>query len=150
MDQQIVFASDHAGFHLKQAIIYWLRRESTIYTIHDIGVHSPQSIDYPDIAAQLAQYLKDHPDSKAVAICGSGNGICLALNRFPHIRAILGWSEQAVIMGRKHNDANVLCLSGWWTPIMDAVNFVKIFIQTPFEGGRHSRRVQKLSSIKFP
>ncbi len=141
----LFLASDHAGYPLKVAIIQWLDRQNIAY--QDLGVHSPESVDYPDIAARLADALADEPNRLGIAICGSGNGICMALNRYRFIRAALCWTEELARYARAHNNANVLCLSGWFLSAHQAFQIIRVFLETEFEGGRHLRRVEKLSIV---
>ena len=143
--RKIYFAADHAGFPLKEGILSLMRRWLPEIEAIDLGTYSADSVDYPDFSFRLAETLATDREAFGVGICGSGNGICMGLNRFAHIRAIYGWNEEVVRLGRLHNDANVLCLSGWFLSIRQAFSFVKIFITTPFEGGRHTPRVRKLS-----
>ncbi len=139
----LFLASDHAGYPLKVAITQWLDRQNIPY--QDLGVHSPESVDYPDIARRLATALADNPGGLGIALCGSGNGICIALNRYRFIRAALCWTEELARYARAHNNANVLCLSGWFLSAHQAFQIVRVFLETEFEGGRHLRRVEKLS-----
>lgn len=147
LTRTLAIACDHAGYGLKESLLLFLERHVQEVEVVDLGTHSRQSVDYPDSAKMLAEFLKEHPEAMGIGICGSGNGICMALNRFPHIRAAYGWNPEIVRLARAHNNANVLCLSGWWIPPQEAFHFVQIFLTTPFEGGRHIRRVEKLHQL---
>jgi ribose 5-phosphate isomerase B len=139
---KIYIASDHAGFQLKQELkqmhpeIEWM----------DLGPASEDRVDYPDYAEKLAVTLKASPNHKGVLICGSGQGMAIKANRYPHIRAALCWNEEIAILSRGHNDANVLCLGSRHTEPELAADILTAFINAEFEGGRHSDRVKKLGS----
>jgi ribose 5-phosphate isomerase B len=112
----------------------------------DLGPGSTDSVDYPDFAAALCEQLKPEiGESLGVLICGSGQGMAMKANRYPHIRAALCWSEEITRLARQHNDANVLCLPGRHLVFQTAMNLLNTFLETEFEGGRHQRRVDKLS-----
>lgn len=139
----IFIASDHAGFHLKQAIIKNIESEFI-----DLGATSDQRVDYPDYAHQLAKKIEESIENKSPAfgilICGSGQGMAISANRHAKIRAALCWNENIAKLARSHNDANVLCLSS--REVDEATNFrvIKAFLETAFEGGRHTQRIQKI------
>ena len=111
----------------------------------DLGAHSTDSVDYPDYAKQLCAQLKNSNESFGVLICGSGQGMAIAANRHPHIRAALCWSEEVAKLSRAHNNANVLCLGSRLITIEVAQQILKVFLTTQYEGGRHDQRVAKLS-----
>ncbi len=113
----------------------------------DLGVHEAQSVDYPDFALLLAQALETGRASRGILVCGSGIGMSIAANRFPYIRAALVHDAYGARMCRQHNDANVLVLGERTTGIDVAKDCVEIFLNTPFEGGRHARRVDKLTEL---
>ncbi|NPA33388.1 MAG: ribose 5-phosphate isomerase B [Chlorobi bacterium] len=142
---KVYLASDHAGFPLKMGIIDYLKRNNIEF--EDLGTDGIDSVDYPDYARKLALALKDDPSGLGIAICGSGNGICISMNKFPHIRGALCWNEELALLARAHNNANVLCLSGWFVPVYTAHKIVKVFLETEFEGGRHQRRVDKITQL---
>lgn len=138
---KIFIASDHAGFFLKSFLIKELARSG--FTLADLGCDSPEeSVDYPDYAQKLSKKIKDE---FGILICGSGIGICIAANRFKHIRAALCSNIKAARLARSHNDANVLCLGARMTGDASALKIVKTFLGGKFEGERHARRVEKLS-----
>jgi ribose 5-phosphate isomerase B len=140
----ILIASDHAGFQLKEA----LKKKATVLniTFEDLGTHSIESVDYPDFANVLCEKLKKLPTgSLGVLICGSGVGVSIAANRHPQIRAVLAESVITAQLGREHNHANVLCLGARFTPEHTALLILKTFIEAiPDLGERHIRRIQKL------
>lgn len=137
---KIAIASDHAGFELKE----YLKVNITEYEVIDLGCYSPESVDYPDYGHQLADLVESGEVSFGIAICGSGNGINMTVNKHAGIRGALCWDEEIVRLARAHNDANVLSLPGRFISKEKALQFVNIFLKTPFEGGRHSKRIQKI------
>ncbi len=143
MKHTIAIASDHAGFELKET----LKRdiEQLGYAVNDLGTKDVQSVDYPDFAAALVEWMRAHAGSRGVLICGSGIGMSIAANRHKDIRAALVHNAEEAQLARKHNDANVLCLGARTTTKEDAEAALKAFLTTDFEGGRHAGRVTKLS-----
>lgn len=139
-NSEILIASDHAGFDLKQHLIAHFPNLKW----RDLGTYSTESVDYPDYATKLAEDLKKNPDGLGVLVCGSGQGMAIRANRFNHIRAALCWNEEIAGLARAHNDANVLCLPGRQIDAALANKILNRFLQTPFEGGRHQKRVDKL------
>lgn len=135
---KIFIASDHAGFSLKNKIIEKLDHEWI-----DLGPQNEDRVDYPDFADQLARTLK--PGQFGVLICGSGQGMCMRANRYSHIRAALCWSKESAELARRHNDANVVCLGARLLAEDTVFEILDIFFKSPFEGGRHADRVEKLS-----
>lgn len=140
---KIYLSSDHAGGELRRAIAAHL--SDLGHEIQDLGPASDESVDYPDYGAKLAKAMEDDPQARGVAICGSGIGISIAVNRFPWVRAALVGDATAARLCREHNDANVLALGQRLTGVAVALDCVDIFIKTEFEGGRHARRVDKLA-----
>ena len=141
---KIYLSSDHAGGELRRTIAAYL--SDLGHMIEDLGPASDESVDYPDYGAKLARAMQDDPDARGVAICGSGIGISIAVNRFPWVRAALVGDATAARLCREHNDANVLALGQRLTGVAVALDCVDIFMKTEFEGGRHARRVDKLAS----
>lgn len=137
----IYIGCDHGGFELKEKI----KTAFPGYKFVDFGTNTIDSVDYPDFASQVCEALKSDPTSRGILICGSGQGMAMRANKYSHIRAALVWSNEVTRLSREHNDANVLCLGGRLIPSTEAVEFVKIFLQTEFAGGRHSVRVSKIS-----
>lgn len=141
---KIYLSSDHAGCALRRTIAAHLI--DLDHGVEDLGPATDESVDYPDYGAKLAKAMQEDPDSRGVAVCGSGVGISIALNRFPWMRAALVGDATAARLCREHNDANVLALGERLTGVAVALDCVDIFLKTEFEGGRHARRVDKLES----
>ena len=142
----IGLASDHAGFELKQHVIAWLEAKGWAYK--DFGTYSSDSCDYPDFAHPLAQAVEGGECYPGIAICGSGEGISMTLNKHQGIRAALCWRSDIAHLSRQHNDANVLCMGGRVIGSGLAAEIVDIFLDTEFEGGRHARRVDKIMKLE--
>lgn len=140
--EKIIIASDHAGFRLKEKLIKWLI--SGRYEVKDLGCFSEDSVDYPDYAHPLADAVEKGSFSYGITICGSGNGISMATNKHRKIRSAVCWNEDISRLARSHNDANICALPGRFLSEEEAVRIVKVFLSTPFEGGRHKRRIEKI------
>lgn len=138
----IGLCSDHAGFELKQFVIQWLEEKKIPYK--DFGAYSEISCDYPDFAHPLAEAIESGECFQGIAICGSGNGIAMTLNKHQKIRAAIAWSEELAILARLHNDANVLVMPGRFIASKEADQILSAFFSTNFEGGRHQRRIEKI------
>jgi ribose 5-phosphate isomerase B len=138
----LVIASDHAGFDLKAVIRNALEAKGV--EVLDLGPEDATSVDYPDMAAKLAEAMAKGVADRGVLICGTGIGIGIAANRYPYIRAALCHDVTTARLSRAHNDANVLCLGARTIGQEVALDCVDMFLATPFEGGRHQRRVDKL------
>ncbi len=139
----IGIASDHAGFELKEKIKKYLENEN--FRIVDFGTHSAESMDYPDVAHPLASAVESGEVFPGIAICGSGNGISMTVNKHAGVRAALCWTPELSKLAREHNDANILSLPARFIPEDVALEIVRIFLNTPFEGGRHQNRVNKIA-----
>jgi ribose 5-phosphate isomerase B len=133
----VYIASDHAGWELKTLIVQFLKKWDGI-VVTDLGTNTPESVDYSDYAHQLCSNLKS---GFGILICGSGNGMCMAANKWPDVRAALCWDVDIVRLSRAHNNANVLCLPARFISVEDAIDMVSTFMETEFEGGRHVKRV---------
>ena len=142
MINKIFLSSDHGGFELKEKVKRFLIDNNFEY--EDLGCSSLDAVDYPDFAKILSKKIKNKKNSKGILFCGTGIGISMAANRFPHIRAALCTSVEMASKSRKHNDANVLALGGRILEDKLALEIVKEFLQTDFEAGRHSLRVNKI------
>ena len=142
MINKIFLASDHGGFKLKEKVKSFLIDNN--FECEDLGCSSLEPVDYPDFAKLLSKKIKDQNDYKGILFCGTGIGISMAANRFPHIRAALCTSVEMASKSRKHNDANVLVLGGRILEGNLALEIVKEFLHTDFEAGRHSLRVDKI------
>ncbi len=138
----IAMASDHAGYALKQTVRQWL--ESRGAQVTDYGCYSAESCDYPDYAHPMAAAVESGQQEFGIAICSTGNGICMTANKHRGIRAALCWDDRLAALARQHNDANVLGLPANFITPEKAIELVQIFFTTDFEGGRHARRVQKI------
>lgn len=138
----IGLASDHAGYELKQYVKQYLEEQGITYK--DYGTYTAESCDYPDFAHALAKGMKTGEVERGIAICGSGEGISMTLNKHQHIRAALVWVPEIAKMTRMHNDANVLVMPGRYISCDTAREIMNQFLNTPFEGGRHIRRIEKI------
>ena len=134
--------ADHAGYELKNYVRSWL--ESKGYTYTDFGTSSTDSVDYPDFAHPLALAVEEGTCYPGVAICGSGNGINMTLNKHQGIRAALCWESEIAHLARQHNDANVLVMPGRFISTEEADAILTAFFSTAFEGGRHQNRIDKI------
>ena len=138
----IAICCDHAGYELKKYVLQWL--EENGYEYNDFGCYSPESIDYADVAHPMAAAIEAGEYERGIAICGSGNGISMTLNKHQGIRAALCWCPEIAELGRQHNNANVLVMPGRFVTNTVADRILKKFFKTPFEGGRHARRIEKI------
>lgn len=148
-----VFAADHAGFALKQALVAFLLSDpSGSIDVHDCGTHSTESVDYPDYAEKaLPIMLQGMAKGKKVCgifVCGSGLGMAMAANRSTGIRAAVCHDNTIAVWARMHNDANVLVLGGRLVETSASIKIMKTFLETPFQSGRHQRRIDKLDKVK--
>lgn len=142
MNNTIGLASDHAGFALKQYVKAYLDSRGISY--HDYGTLTEESCDYPDYAHALGSAIDSGAIERGIAVCGSGIGISIALNKHPKVRAALCWQEEIAQLCRQHNDANVLVMPGRFVSEEEAEKMMNKFLSTPFEGGRHAKRVAKI------
>ncbi len=140
--ERIPIAADHAGFEMKQKLVALLRDLG--YEPDDLGATSPTASDYPDFAHPLASAVSKGDAKRGVLLCGSGIGMDIVANRYPHVRAALAWNPEIAALSRKHNDANVLVLPSRFMSEADAEQSLRTWLETPFEGGRHGRRVDKI------
>lgn len=139
---KLLMASDHAGVDLKSELIQRLPE----VTWQDLGPSSKDSVDYPDFADKVARFIDKNPSEKAILICGSGQGMAMRANKYRNVRAALCWNEEITRLSRGHNDANILCLGARFVDAETALKLIRIFLETPFEGGRHTGRVNKVSA----
>jgi ribose 5-phosphate isomerase B len=140
--EKIIIASDHAGFRLKEKLVSWLI--TSRYEVRDIGCFSEDSVDYPDYAHPLAVAVENGEYDYGITICGSGNGISMACNKHASIRSAVCWNNEISRLARSHNDANICALPGRFLTEAEAIQIVKVFLTTSFEGGRHKRRIDKI------
>ena len=141
--KKISIACDHAGFNYKEDIKNYLMSKYLL-KIEDFGAYSTQSIDYPDVAHNLAQSIENNETEMGIILCGSGNGVCMTVNKYKKVRAALCWKKEITELARKHNNANVLCLPARFISLEETLEMVDIFINTEFEGGRHLNRINKI------
>jgi ribose 5-phosphate isomerase B len=144
MSQKIIpIGADHAGFNLKGKIIQFL--ESKGYEVKDFGCFSEESIDYPDFAHPVAEMIEQNTGMLGILICGSGNGINMTANKHKGIRSALCWNAEIAELARQHNDANIVALPARFISEQEALEIIETFLGTAFEGGRHQRRIDKIS-----
>jgi ribose 5-phosphate isomerase B len=141
-DHTILIASDHAGFELKEKLERALGDLG--YDVHDLGTDSAESTDYADFAHPLARQVSEGDVRRGVLLCGTGLGMSYVANRYPHVRAAVAWSPEVAKLARQHNDANVLVLPARFLTEEQGLSILKAWLETPFEGGRHERRVEKI------
>lgn len=142
---RIAIGSDHAGFQLKQALGQWLRDNG--YEVTDLGTDSEDRVDYPHYGALVGQAVARGDVDRGVAVCGSGQGICMAANKVPGVRGGVIRDDADAEMTRRHNDANVACFGERFTEPEAAIAALRVFLTTPFEGGRHEPRVEQLGRL---
>ena len=145
-NKKIALASDHAGFELKEEIKKFLLELG--YSFDDFGVESSQPVDYPDYAKSVSEKVSSGEYEKGILFCGSGVGMAIVANKFPNVRAVQSNDMYTAIMSRKHNDTNVLTLASRVTGKDLAKEIVKVWLETPFDGGRHERRIKKIEDIE--
>ena len=138
----IAIGADHAGYLFKTSVIHWLRRNG--YEVLDYGTDSESSTDYPDHIHPVADAVEEGRASLGIILCGSGNGAAMTANKHQGIRAALCWNNELASLARMHNDANILSIPARFVPEAVALSMVQTFLETPFEGGRHQRRVDKI------
>jgi ribose 5-phosphate isomerase B len=143
---RIAVGTDHRGFSMKARIIDLLGRLG--HEVDDQGTYTGEAVDYPDIAARVARKVSANEDDRGILICGTGLGMCVAANKFPGVRATPCHDELTAEMSRRHNDANILCLSADLLGERFVDHMVEIWLNTTFEGGRHARRIAKICSIE--
>ena len=143
---RIAMGADHAGFALKEAIKGWA--EAAGHEVTDVGTHSPESTDYPPYAAEAAGLVAAGDADRGVLVCGSGNGVAIVANKVPGIRAVNAHDVAEAEMARRHNDINVLTLSGQRLNPEEAAPIVEEFLKEGFEGGRHERRVNEIADVE--
>ncbi len=140
---KIAIGNDHAGPDYKKAIVQYL--ESKGYEIINYGTDTFDSVDYPDFAHKVAIDVTEEKVDFGIIICGSGNGIAMSANKHAKVRAALCWMKEIASLARQHNDANIISIPARYTSIQQAIEMVDTFLSTPFEGGRHANRVNKIA-----
>jgi ribose 5-phosphate isomerase B len=146
MSKRIAIGSDHRGFLLKQTIMPFLRELG--HSFHDFGSYDSIPVDYPDVAEKVGLAVAAGSSDQGILICGTGIGMCIAANKIRGVRAAMCHSTFEAERARRHNDANVLCLSGEGMDADLAREIVRTFLSTDFEGGRHSQRVEKIRGLE--
>ncbi|MEA3479320.1 MAG: ribose 5-phosphate isomerase B [Bacteroidota bacterium] len=142
-NKELLIASDHAGFPIKEFIRKALEDDG--YTVKDLGTYSEDSVDYPDFIHPLARSVNKGLHQLGIIICGSGNGAQMVANKYPNIRAALCWNNEQAELSRLHNNANIISIPGRFIEKDLAIEMVTTFLNTEFEGGRHERRAKKIS-----
>jgi len=140
--RKIAIASDHAGFYLKEKIVKYLIKEQ--HEVKDFGCSSEETVDYTDFAHPMAYAVSAGEYELGVSICGTGNGMNITVNKHPGVRSALCWNEEVSRLSRAHNDANVCAMPGWYLSESEAYLIIDKFLATPFEGGRHQKRIDKI------
>ncbi len=143
---RIAVGSDHRGLGLRAKLIDFLKNLGQ--EVVDVGTHGTQEVDYPDVAALVARKVASNEVERGILVCGTGVGMCIAANKFPGVRAAPCHDDITAEISRRHNDLNVLCLSGDLIGEKLADRLVEIWLKTPFEGGRHARRNGKIVHLE--
>ena len=139
---KLALASDHGGFHLKKALLKFL--DSRQIGVVDLGTTSEDSVDYPDYAAQVARQVAEGKVDGGVLVCGTGIGMAITANKFKGVRAAVVSDPYTAQMSKEHNNANVICIPARFVTVEEAEEFVNVFLNSSFEGGRHQKRVEKI------
>ena len=142
---KIAIASDHGGFELKENVMEALRADG--FDVDDLGPDTSDAVDYPDYGVKMAVRVSEDETLNGIVICGTGIGMSIVVNRFPKVRGTLCSDVYTAKLSRQHNDSNVLVLGGRVVGMGLAYEIVKTWLETPFEGGRHSRRLEKIDDI---
>lgn len=140
--ERIPIGADHAGYELKETLKVTLADMG--YEVEDVGTHSPASTDYADFAHPVAAEVEHGTARRGVLLCGTGLGMAYAANRHPHVRAAVAWTPEIAGLSRSHNDSNILVIPARFVTEAAGVAILKTWLATPFEGGRHQRRVDKI------
>lgn len=142
MTNKIGIACDHAAYELKEFLVGYLASKG--FEVKDFGTHSEESCDYPDFAHALGEAIDNGELERGVALCGSGEGISMTLNKHQSVRAALCWIPEIAKLSRQHNNSNVLCMPARFISNDEALDMLNIWLDTEFEGGRHQRRLDKM------
>jgi ribose 5-phosphate isomerase B len=140
---RISIGNDHAGVDYKKYIQEYLFVKNV--EVKNYGTDSLDSVDYPDFAHPVSQDVNEESSDLGILICGSGNGVCMTANKYQNVRAALCWDKELAMLSKTHNNANIVCIPARFVDKEQALEIVKIFISENFEGGRHERRVNKIS-----
>jgi ribose 5-phosphate isomerase B len=144
--RKIYAGSDHAGFALRRQLVEHLRAAG--HTVEDLGTETEASCDYPDFAAAVGRAVSGEAGAVGLLVCGTGMGVCIAANKIHGVRAVDAWNVDVAKVSRAHNDANVLCLGARTVPETEALAIADAWLSAPFDGGRHGRRVEKITGIE--
>ena len=139
----IAIGCDHAGFEYKTALVKWLTDKG--FRVKDFGTNSPESVDYPDFAHPTASSVETGEASFGILLCGSANGVAITANKHQHVRAGICWENDVARLTRMHNDSNIICIPARFVALALAQQMIEFFMSTPFEGGRHANRVNKIA-----
>lgn len=144
MPEEILIAADHAGYEMKEKLVSALKKMG--FEVRDLGTSSSESSDYSDYAHPLAKEVSEGRAKRGVLLCGTGLGMSYVANRYPNVRAAVTWSPEIADLSRRHGNSNVLILPARFVTDEDAVKILKTWLDAPFEGGRHERRVVKIEN----
>lgn len=142
MSKKVLLASDHAAYPMKNHLAFWLRKQN--HEVTDLGTNNEESVDYSDYGHKLGELLNNDDSYIGIALCGSGNGMNMTINKHQNIRSALCWNSEIAKLARLHNDANVLVMPGRFITQNETEEIVTVFLNTPFEGGRHKKRINKI------
>ena len=139
---KISIGNDHAGYIRKNVLVEYLNKEG--HNIKNYGTDTATSVDYPDFVHPVAKDIVEGNAEFGILLCGSGNGVAITANKYKEVRAALCWNKELANLARAHNNANILCIPSRFITEENLLNIVESFLKTPFEGGRHQRRVDKI------
>ena len=145
LTKPIVVGADHAGYEYKTVIVDLLQNKG--FTVTDMGTYNKDSVDYPDFAHPVAHAVAKGEAAFGVLICGSANGVAITANKHDGVRAAICWETEIARLAREHNNANIICLPARYISLPAAEELVNMFLKTPFAGGRHEKRVEKIASM---
>lgn len=140
---KIAIGADHAGFEYKEQLKQWLEKSG--YSTKDFGTYNTESVDYPDFAHPVAEAVEKKEFELGLLLCGSANGVAITANKHQGVRAALCWNEEVAELARHHNNANIVCIPARFVSYAEAEKILDRFLHASFEGGRHERRVSKIS-----
>jgi ribose 5-phosphate isomerase B len=139
---KLAIGNDHAGSDLKKKIVNLLQAQNI--EVVNYGTDQNESVDYPDFAHPVGKSIQENKVDLAIVICGSGNGVNMVVNKYPKVRSALCWNTELAALARSHNNANILAIPARFVSVEVAIEMVNTFLTTPFEGGRHQNRVEKI------
>ena len=142
---KVIVGSVHPGFPAKQALVAALKKMG--HSVVDAGTDGPDSVDYPDFAIQVGRAVADEEAERGILICGTGIGMCITANKVPGVRGAVVTDAYTAEMSRRHNDANVLCMGARVQSVEKMEELARIFLESPFDGGRHAGRVEKINNL---